>query len=207
MRTGHLARVGRRARRLLFTLAAMAAIAAIQSHATWAADTSWAEEMILKAQKDAEASVRRGNVRVAALGNAAFTEGRTPRTRSASIATEDRPQSSRRSSSEGSLRGTGSVSWVASASCLNSTLRNIVVNLAATHGPVRVNSTCRSSARNRSVGGASRSYHLSGNAVDFRVFGSVSAVYASLRSNSSVGGLKRYGGGLFHIDIGPRRSW
>jgi hypothetical protein len=28
-----------------------------------------------------------------------------------------------------------------------------------------------------------------------------------LRSNGSVGGLKHYGGGLFHIDNGARRSW
>jgi uncharacterized protein YcbK (DUF882 family) len=72
---------------------------------------------------------------------------------------------------------------------------------------VRVSSTCRSGARNRAVGGASKSYHLTGNAADFRVFASVSSVYASLRSNGSVGGLKHYGGGLFHIDSGPRRSW
>jgi hypothetical protein len=30
---------------------------------------------------------------------------------------------------------------------------------------------------------------------------------AFLRSHGSVGGLKHYGGGLFHIDSGPRRGW
>jgi hypothetical protein len=30
---------------------------------------------------------------------------------------------------------------------------------------------------------------------------------AYLRSSGMVGGLKHYGGGLFHIDTGARRSW
>ena len=59
----------------------------------------------------------------------------------------------------------------------------------------------------RAVGGARKSKHLSGDAVDFRVHGNVRAVYAYLRSSGSVGGLKHYGGGLFHIDNGERRSW
>ena len=67
--------------------------------------------------------------------------------------------------------------------------------------------SCRSRSQNRAAGGADSSYHLSGEAVDFRVHGSVGAVYAYLTSNGNVGGLKHYGGGLFHIDTGPRRSW
>jgi uncharacterized protein YcbK (DUF882 family) len=71
---------------------------------------------------------------------------------------------------------------------------------------VTVNSTCRSASRNRRVGGAKRSWHLTGNAADFRVRGaSVRSVYSYLRG--MVGGMKHYGGGLFHIDNGPRRAF
>lgn len=104
-------------------------------------------------------------------------------------------------------RVSGNVSWSASQGCLNSTLRSVVHQVAARYGSLRVNSTCRSRARNRRVGGARHSHHLGGNAVDFRVFGNVRAVASFLRSHSSVGGYKHYGGGLFHIDTGPRRSW
>lgn len=105
-----------------------------------------------------------------------------------------------------SLTG-GSVRWVASAGCLAGSLKSVVYQVAAKFGPVTVNSTCRSKARNRAVGGAKRSKHLTGQAVDFRVRGNASAVYAYLKRSGSVGGLKHYGGGLFHIDTGPRRSW
>ncbi|MGE5267463.1 MAG: YcbK family protein [Deltaproteobacteria bacterium] len=104
-----------------------------------------------------------------------------------------------------SLTG-GGVRWAASASCLNGTLRSVVTQVAS-YAPVTVNSTCRSKSHNRKVGGASKSHHLTGDAVDFRVHGNVGAVYAFLRSNGSLGGVKHYGGGLFHIDTGPKRSW
>lgn len=120
-------------------------------------------------------------VRVASLGNSAY------------------------GTSSGSLTG-GGVRWVASAGCLDAGLKAVVYRVASNFGPVTVNSTCRSRSRNRAVGGASKSKHLTGDAVDFRVRGNISAVYAFLRS-SSVGGLKHYGGGLFHIDNGARRSW
>jgi uncharacterized protein YcbK (DUF882 family) len=57
------------------------------------------------------------------------------------------------------------------------------------------------------VGGAPRSFHLTGNAVDFRVAGSYGRVLAFLSRLRSVGGLKHYGRGVFHIDTGPRRTW
>jgi hypothetical protein len=101
----------------------------------------------------------------------------------------------------------GGVRWLASASCLNGTLVAVVGQVAANYGGVTVNSTCRSKSRNRAVGGAHRSHHLTGDAVDFRVRGNVRAVYAFLRSHGSLGGVKHYGGGLFHIDTGPKRSW
>ena len=106
-----------------------------------------------------------------------------------------------------SLSGGGSVNWTADSVCLDSGLKAIIYDVASNYGPVTVNSTCRSKGHNAAVGGAPRSKHLSGDAVDFRVHGNVGAVYAYLRGNGGVGGLKHYGGGLFHIDNGDRRSW
>lgn len=103
-----------------------------------------------------------------------------------------------------SLSG-GGVRWAAPSGCLNSTLRGVVSSMAR-FGGVTVSSTCRSHAHNRRVGGAPRSHHLTGNAVDFRVHGNVGAAYAALRS-MGLGGVKHYGGGLFHVDTGPRRSF
>jgi Peptidase M15 len=105
-----------------------------------------------------------------------------------------------------SLSG-GAVRWVASSGCLNSGLRSVIASVASSFGPVTVNSTCRSRGHNARVGGARRSQHLTGNAADFRVRGNWRGVWAFLRSSSMVGGLKHYGGGLFHIDTGARRSW
>ena len=104
-----------------------------------------------------------------------------------------------------SATGGGTIHWKASASCLNAELRAAIEHVAANYGKVRVNSTCRSRKHNRRVGGAPRSYHLTGNAADIRVFGNIRLALAYLRS--AVGGLKHYGGGLFHIDTGPRRRF
>jgi hypothetical protein len=79
-----------------------------------------------------------------------------------------------------SLSGGGSIRWVASAACLTPRLRAVLAQVAASFGPLTVNSTCRSPSHNRRVGGAPRSYHLTGNAVDFRVRGSFGAVHAFL---------------------------
>ena len=105
----------------------------------------------------------------------------------------------------GSLSGGGNVRWVADSGCLNGTLRGVVANVAASYGSVTVNSTCRSSERNRSVGGAPKSYHLSGNAVDFRVSGNISGAASYLSGLG--GGYKHMGGGLFHVDTGPKRPF
>ncbi len=185
------------------------------------AQDSWANT-IINEMKSAEKQIANERVRVASLGGVETTSAPARKLRSASIAREDSPQSSppekktrvaaltnRASDAEKpsrSLSG-GSVNWLKSASCLDSTLRSVVTSLASKFGPVTVNSTCRNQAHNRRVGGASKSYHLSGDAVDFRIHSNISAAYASLRSNGNVGGLKHYGGGLFHIDTGPRRSW
>jgi len=105
-----------------------------------------------------------------------------------------------------SLTG-GGVRWAASSSCLKASLRSIIYQVASRFGRVTVNSTCRSKRHNARVGGARRSQHLTGSAVDFRVHGKYGAAYAYLRSLPGVGGYKHYGGGLFHIDTGPRRTW
>ncbi len=118
----------------------------------------------------------------------------------ATTATQSRSMHRHRESS-------GNISWSASSGCLNSGLRSIMHQVAAAFGSLRVNSTCRSRSHNSAVGGATHSHHLTGDAVDFRVFGNIGGVASFLRSHSGVGGFKHYGGGLFHIDTGPRRSW
>jgi hypothetical protein len=105
-----------------------------------------------------------------------------------------------------SLSG-GSVNWVASSGCLDGSLKSVIYQVAANFGPVTVSSTCRSKSHNAKVGGAPKSKHLSGDAADFRVHSNAGSAYAFLKSHGSVGGLKHYGGGLFHIDNGARRSW
>jgi uncharacterized protein YcbK (DUF882 family) len=84
-------------------------------------------------------------------------------------------------------------------------LHAAINHVARYYGRVRVNSTCRSRRHNRRVGGAPQSYHLRGHAADIRVFGNVRAAARYLRRVA--GGYKHYGGGLFHIDTGPKRSW
>lgn len=102
-----------------------------------------------------------------------------------------------------SLSGGGNVKWVANAGCLASSLKSVIYQVAANFGPVTVSSTCRSKSHNKRVGGASKSYHLTGNAADFRVHANAGAAAAFIKAR--VGGFKSYGGGLFHIDTGPRR--
>ena len=104
-----------------------------------------------------------------------------------------------------SITGGGNVSWAATSGCLNGTLRGVVAHVAANYGSVTVTSTCRSASSNRAAGGAPKSYHLSGDAVDLRVHGNASGAAAYLASLG--GGYKNYGGGLFHVDTGPRRPF
>ena len=91
--------------------------------------------------------------------------------------------------------------------CVPDSLKIVLNEVSRRYGPVTVNSTHRSRSKNRRVGGASHSYHLNCQAVDFRVKGNQSAVMKYLRSHPNVGGLKRYRSGFIHIDTGPRRSW
>jgi Peptidase M15 len=100
----------------------------------------------------------------------------------------------------------GHVSWVASGSCLPGSLKSVIAEVSQ-YGRVVVSSTHRSDSRNRAAGGASNSYHLNCQAADFRVHGNVASAASFLRNHGSVGGFHHYGGGLFHIDTGPKRSW
>ncbi len=135
--------------------------------------------------------LRRRPVRVASLGNAVnVVAGR----------------SARRSAQPNSLTGhSRGVSWAASSRCLNGRLKSAIYHVARNFGRVRVNSTCRNRKKNRRAGGARRSYHLTGNAADIRIWGNVRGAARYLRAIA--GGYKHYGGGLFHIDTGPRRRW
>lgn len=138
-----------------------------------------------KKTRKAASSKRRKGVRVASLGHGYQPKAEFGR----------------------SLSG-GGVKWVANSGCLNARLKSIIHQVASNFGPVTVNSTCRSRRHNARVGGARHSHHLSGNAVDFRVHGRGGrGVYAFLRSHPSVGGLKFYRRGFFHIDTGSRRTW
>ncbi len=123
-------------------------------------------------------------VRVAALGNSYYPDP----------------------SPKKSLTG-GSVRWVASSGCLDAGIKSVVYQIAANFGPLTVSSTCRGKSHNRKVGGARKSKHLTGDAADLRVHGNPRGLYAFLRSHGSVGGVHHYGGGLYHIDNGPRRTW
>lgn len=101
--------------------------------------------------------------------------------------------------------GSPRINWRANRRCLAARLRAAINHVARHYGRVRVNSTCRSRRHNRRVGGARRSYHIGGRAADIRVFGNVRAASRYLRRVS--GGYKHYGGGRFHVDTGPRRTW
>jgi hypothetical protein len=99
------------------------------------------------------------------------------------------------------------IHWRASAACLATPLRTVLDRVAAEFGPLTVNSTCRSRRHNVRVGGAPRSYHLTGHAVDFRVRSRFAEVLSFLKRTRTVGGVSHYGNGVFHIDTGPRRTW
>ena len=102
--------------------------------------------------------------------------------------------------------GGGHVSWVASGGCLPGELRSVISGVSQ-YGQVVVSSTGRGHSHNAAVGGAKGSYHLSCQAADFRVHGNVASAASYLRNHGSVGGFHHYGGGLFHIDTGPKRTW
>jgi hypothetical protein len=101
------------------------------------------------------------------------------------------------------------IKWLplASIDCLAMPLRSVLAELTAAFGPMTVRWTCRDKKLNARVGGAKRSYHLTGDAVDFNMTGNYRAILGFLKANKQVGGLKHYGAGAFHSDTGPRRTW
>lgn len=125
--------------------------------------------------------------------------------RVASLTPDVPSSSSSKRSTKSVTGGSARIHWAASSRCVPSRLRSAIAHVARNYGRVRVNSTCRSRRHNRRVGGASRSYHLKSQAADLRVFGNIRAAARYLRGLG--GGYKHYGGGLFHIDTGPRRTW
>ena len=104
-------------------------------------------------------------------------------------------------------RGTIILRASAPTNCIPGNLRNVVASVAERFGPVSVESTHRSTWRNRRAGGARHSLHLSCRAIDFRVRARARGVMAYLRNHPQVGGLKMYRNGIIHIDNGERRSW
>lgn len=99
------------------------------------------------------------------------------------------------------------IHYNAPSKCIPGQLKSVLERVAAKYGPITVNSTYRSKKRNRSAGGKRNSYHLTCEAIDFRVHGSTSGLVTYLRHQKSVGGYKRYPSGFLHIDAGPRRTW
>ena len=91
--------------------------------------------------------------------------------------------------------------------CVPKRLKNVIAQIRKRYGSVTINSTHRSSSRNRLVGGKKRSYHLRCQAVDFRVHGKTKGLLRWLARHPQVGGYKRYRSGFYHIDTGPKRTW
>ena len=109
------------------------------------------------------------------------------------------------------IGGEGSVNYQKMSWCVPWGLKRVLRRVAHNYGDVIVFSTWRSPWHNRRIGGASKSYHKTCRAVDFKVRGAnMSAVYRYVKRQSAVGGHKLYPsnrGGHIHIDTGPRRSW
>ena len=141
---------------------------------------------------------------LADVDDEAFTKPRAKAKRVASLKSSDDGESGNYSSKP-KVSG-GHVSWVASGGCLPGQLKSVIAEVSQ-YGRVVVTSTGRGAGHNRAVGGASQSYHLNCQAADFRVHGNVASAASFLRNHGSVGGFHHYGGGLFHIDSGPKRTW
>ena len=98
------------------------------------------------------------------------------------------------------------VHYNAPSKCVPGRLKSALKSVAAKYGPITVSSTFRSAAKNRKIGGKSKSWHLKCGAVDFRVHAKTAGLLKYLRANKNVGGYKRYKSGFYHIDAGPKRT-
>lgn len=99
------------------------------------------------------------------------------------------------------------IHYNAPSKCVPGRLKSALKSVAAKYGPITVSSTFRSPAKNRKIGGKSKSWHLKCGAVDFRVHAKTGGLLKYLRANKNVGGYKRYKSGFYHIDAGPKRTW
>ena len=104
-------------------------------------------------------------------------------------------------------RGKPAIVFRAPVKCVPGSLIRVLKRVSAKYGPITVNSTWRARAKNRRIGGRSKSLHLSCRAVDFRVHGSSRGLARFLMAQKEVGGSNRYPSGFYHIDNGPRRTW
>jgi uncharacterized protein YcbK (DUF882 family) len=104
-------------------------------------------------------------------------------------------------------RGKSAIVFRAPSRCVPGSLIKVLKRVSARYGPITVNSTWRARAKNRRIGGRSKSLHLSCRAVDFRVHGSSRGLAKFLLAHREVGGFNRYPSGFYHIDNGPRRTW
>src|SRR5215468_618664 len=75
------------------------------------------------------------------------------------------------------------IKWLPTAltDCLAAPLRGVLLERAEAFGPITIRCTCRSKEVNARVGGAKRSYHLTGKAVDFNTRGNAHAILAFLQ--------------------------
>jgi uncharacterized protein YcbK (DUF882 family) len=104
-------------------------------------------------------------------------------------------------------RGVAHIAYLAPSNCVPSGLKAVLAQVSKKFGPITVNSTFRSTGKNRNIGGKEHSMHLSCRAVDFRVHGNSAGLMQWLAANHSVGGYNRYPAGFYHIDNGPKRTW
>lgn len=75
---------------------------------------------------------------------------------------------------------------------------------------LQVNSGYRSPAYNRSIGGASRSKHMGGQAIDVSWNGMTTQnreEFINIAYEEGFLGIGRYGTRFVHVDLGPRRTW
>lgn len=72
--------------------------------------------------------------------------------------------------------------------------------------PMVITSGVRCVFHNKNIGGAKRSQHLVGKAVDIRATMNEARVIHALAESLGFGGVE-IGRGLVHVDTGPKRHW